>query len=174
MLFVNRPFCKKIFFPFAYVVLSVFTSCSTADKLKQSAELHTVKFRTIGRIPVIEASLNGKRAIFIVDTGASVSVINESEMNYFKFKIRSASSEYAGTEVVGFGGKENLNIVFDCSIEIGSRAINSIVFKSSNMSHLGAIICKTEVLRFAGILGSDILHRYQMNIDFRNGTITCQ
>ena len=162
------------FFIMQCALLFLSISCSPLRNASDDADINIVKFRTIGSIPVVEAMLNGKRAIFIVDTGASVSVINESEAKHFDFKIRHNNPEYAVKEVIGFGGSATLKIAFNCSIELGSRKINSTVFNSSDMRNLAAIICKAEALPFAGILGADVLYRYRMNIDFGSRTITSQ
>lgn len=171
----GRNLQQLIFFRF-YSILQgalIFTmlSCSSAGVVNETPVSTGVKFRTAGKIPIIVAKLNGKHAVFIIDTGASVSVINESEARRFNVKIRSSDTMYRTTQAVGFGGKEILNLAFNCDIEFGGRMISG-VFNSKDLTDLGAIVGKGEIWAFGGIIGSDILSKYRMSIDFGTRMIT--
>ena len=52
--------------------------------------------------PVIKVSINGQETAALVDTGASLSIVSESDMSKLKFKL---GSKLAGT-VIGLDGSE--------------------------------------------------------------------
>src|SRR5688500_9835416 len=73
-----------------------------------------MKFRTIKNIPVLEGKLNGKRALFIIDTGASVSILNKSESQKFGFRFIDS----AGDQVAGLGGgRSPMNKAVNCEVQ---------------------------------------------------------
>lgn len=170
----KRGILGRCMVAFYCVPVFLVLSCSSANTLYEKPVSNVVKFRTVGSIPIIVATLNGKQAIFIIDTGASVSVINESEARHFNIRIRNNDSAHLPSHAVGFGGKQNLNIAFNCDIELGGRKINSTVFNSKDLRDLGIIVGRGEAWAFGGIIGSDLLTRYRMNIDFATRMITFQ
>lgn len=126
-----------------------------------------VTFTTIGMIPVIEGRINGKRAYFIVDTGASCSLLNESASKHFGFKYRPRSDEH----VFGLGGQSKINQAYDYAVELGPVKLYQAIFRTKHLAELAAAIRDNEHLEIAGIIGADVLKRYGMTIDFNTNTI---
>ncbi|MBL0743144.1 retropepsin-like aspartic protease [Chryseolinea lacunae] len=129
-----------------------------------------VRFQPYGRIPVIEAKLNGKPAFFIVDTGASVSILNEQAARHFGFRI-ATEGMYEAVEVTGFNGTSTMHHAGRCILEIGDLQIRSLRFKSRDMSDFSSVFFDQERIRIAGILGADMLTQYNMTIDFGTKTL---
>jgi len=77
------------------IVVILFFSCAQEIKISGPEKNQSISFkRTAGRIPVIGATLNGKSAYFIIDTGASISVLNEQEAESFGFIIDTDDDLY--------------------------------------------------------------------------------
>jgi hypothetical protein len=143
----------------------ILVGCSASRKGKTTSVLH---FRTVGQIPVIEGTINGKRAFFIVDTGASCSILDESvsERFDFNFIVKTNSNVY------GLGGQANINQAFDVVVKIGPLTINHRKFRTKRLDYLTSVINRNEGVKIAGLIGSDILNYYNVAINFRNGTLS--
>lgn len=153
------------------LLLSVLWSCAPVQTAQREPYMRSVNFYTVGKIPVIRTRLNGKLAHFIVDTGASVSILNEAEASHYGFTVMNADV-YATTEVLGFNGSAPTGRVNTCTIEIGDMAIKYGSFRSKNMQDFAYILQKNENIRLAGILGADLMNRYSMRINFMDKTIS--
>jgi hypothetical protein len=138
--------------------------------LAPSTQLDTIshiRFISAGRIPVAEGKINGKKAFFIIDTGASCSILNESASEHFGFKYFLKIDDH----VFGLSGRAKTNQAFNYVIEFGPHKITQVVFRTKHMNDLAAVIREAESIDIAGIIGSDVLYRYKITIDFRNNTI---
>jgi len=118
-------------------------------------------------IPVIEGKINGKRAFFIVDTGASCSLLNEQSSHRYGFKYRARSDE----QVVGLNGQAKINLAFDYDIQLGAVSLKQAVFRTRHLAELANIIRANDHIDIAGIIGADILKRYGMVVDFNSNTV---
>ena len=125
-------------------------------------------FRTVGRIPVVEGKINGKCAYFIVDTGASVSILNQSVSDHFGFNYIVKVDQ----NILGLGGQARLNEATNCNVEFGSLKLNGIVFCTKPLSDFVAFIRQRENITVAGIIGADVFTRYNITIDFKTQMIS--
>ena len=163
---------NSIFIGILSIVMVSIAACSPARNVSVSTGLsQSIRFQTAGRIPVIEVILNGKPARFIIDTGASVSVLNEPDAGYYGFRVIDPFF-LADIEVTGFADTSLMKQTANCTLEIGRLKITHLRFKSKNISHLTSLLYRNECVRVAGILGSDMFTQYRMQIDFMNKTIT--
>jgi hypothetical protein len=127
-----------------------------------------LQFKTVGLIPIVEGKINGKRAWFIIDTGASVSILNRSNARHFGFKCFDSYS----VSVVGFGGESKMNEAFNCKVEFGPLLLKNISFRARHMNDLTDVIRQHENIEIAGIIGADVFNRYKIAIDFKKSTIS--
>jgi hypothetical protein len=148
-------------------ITTILTGCNSTKQPFLSTEL---KFQTVGRIPVITGSINGKRAYFIIDTGASISMVNESEANHFGFTCFTMAAQ----NVVGFGGECRTSEAFNCKVAFGPLVIKGITFRTRPMGDFVNVIQQHENISIAGIIGADVLNRYKIAIDFSNNTLSFQ
>lgn len=150
----------------ALVVMSCASSTIVSD-----ATHHVIPFRLIGvGIPIIKGTLNDKDAWFIVDTGASASLVNMAVAG--DFGIPDFKNFYVeNREINGLGGRRAFESV-SCRIGLGPLHIRKEVLKSKDLNGFFDAIRVAESLTIAGILGSDILLRYRMVLDYDNGTIS--
>ena len=127
-----------------------------------------IQFKTIGKIPIVEGKINGKRAYFIIDTGASISLLNESEASHFGFGSYSSTNQ----SLVGFSGSAAINEAYNCRVEFGSMIIHGVTFKARCLNDFTAAIRQHEGVNISGIIGSDVFNKYQITIDYRNNIIS--
>ena len=147
----------------AFAAFAVLVQCAPVVVTSVDS-VRSITFYTVGRIPVIEARLNGKPARFIIDTGASVSVLNTREAGFYGFAIRPNDAD--AVDVTGFSGQSQLQGAGQCMVEIGSLRITHLRFRSRDMHDFARVLYPAGDARIAGILGSDVLMQYKMKIDF--------
>jgi hypothetical protein len=145
------------------IVVVLFTSCRPTTRTNQS-----INFFSIAHIPVIEGQINGKVAYFIVDTGASCSILNESVAKYYGFKTMLILDE----QLMGLNGSAKIKTAYDYSITLSVLKIKGVVFRTRQIDELVEVIRNNERIAIAGIIGSDVLKKYQMGIDFRTNKIS--
>lgn len=150
--------------------LVVITACQTA-KITYTGEHIEVPFQTLnGKIPLLRVSINGKTAWMIVDTGASVTVVNAAVANQYGFSVAGNFSA-SKTEMASLAGSTDLYATYSCTISIGDLTIKYAP-KAQNMISLTSRIKEHEKITIVGILGSDVLSKYKMNINYAAQTIT--
>lgn len=148
------------------VALNVVLGCVTTEKAV--GEDYHVPFQMIGSsIPVIKVTLNEKNAWFIIDTGASATIINAALTKYFGITPHSKQQG----ELYGLGGTTSFESYL-CRIRIGRVTINHPALKSKNLDAFFNHISFAENFEIAGILGSDILSRYKFIINYSNRTLS--
>ena len=148
---------------FAIVLISSLGCASLT--LKNNGDY--LRFRSIGRIPVAEGKINGKKAYFIIDTGASCSLLDESAARWFAFKSKVAADEH----VTGLNGLSELKRATNCIVNFGPLRITHHTFKTKDMMEIVSFIQNHEGVIISGIIGADILHRYRISINFSNHTL---
>jgi predicted aspartyl protease len=145
------------------IVVVLFTSCRPSTRTNQS-----INFFSIVHIPVVEGRINGKVAYFIVDTGASCSILNESVAKQYGFKTMVVNDEH----LMGLNGTAKIKMAYDYSIALSSLKIKGLIFRTRKIDELVDVIKNNESISIAGIIGSDVLKKYQMGIDFRTNKIS--
>lgn len=146
------------------LILAIVFGCSS---IQFSNNIGYLPFNTVGKIPIVEGKINGKKAIFIVDTGASCSLLNESASSEFNFNYRVAKNTF----VQSLTTESPLQEATNCTIHIGPIELRNHVFKTRDMAGIVSVILKHENVYIAGIIGADILNKYRMTIDFRNNIL---
>lgn len=146
-------------------VLLMLGSCASTATLRENKQL---RFTTVGRIPVVEGKINGKRAYFIIDTGASCSILNQSVSDRFGFKSFIKNDDH----VMGLHGEAKINQAFNCTVEMGPLKLNNVIFRTKHMDSFVSVIQTHENIEIAGIIGSDIFNRYGIAINFKSNTLS--
>lgn len=113
---------------------------------------------------VVEATLNGVRGRFIIDTGASTTCISTKLSSHFHLdakpsneKASSASSNELDTEVAHRN-----------TFKIGSWLSNRRSVILFNMKAVNNALVKHEIEAVDGIIGADILKSSKAIIDYNN------
>ena len=102
-----------------------------------------------------------------MDTGASNSCVDLNDVDKFKL-IYKKSDEIASSAT---GKIKGIYISKKNSLIIGKWFINSFDLMVFNMKNVVDIIREKENIKIDGILGSDILTKYNSKIDYKNKQI---
>lgn len=129
---------------------------------RKKLEPAQLKFMLRKGLPVIYTTVNGKGAKFLIDTGASSSLIDLTLKNHFKFKVTDIEDI---VDVVGIGGKSDMYKTNKIDFRTKVSEMN-ISFKATNLKLIRG------ALGVSGVLGGDFLKKYKCNIDYTSKIIT--
>jgi len=113
---------------------------------------------------LVNASINGVKGKFILDTGASNSCVDFEDVSQFKLTAAHSKTRAAGAGATGMFTQ----IAHDNVLQIGRwryKAFNLIVF---DMSHVNAALMEHKAKPVHGILGADVLLEGHAIIDYAN------
>lgn len=117
----------------------------------------------------LNLKVNGKKCRFLVDTGASHSVIDKSyfEKQSGKKKLetvkQSTTGLHSSTDESHFGKLKE--------IVIGKLVIKHYHVAAIDLAHVNLTYSSIKKPKIHGILGSDILLKYKMIVDYGNEKI---
>ena len=150
---------------FVFITLLIF-SCQDNKRDNLFEGDNKIDFISLNGIPVVKGKINSIDTYFIIDSGASLSVLDESQKDKFKFIV-----EESDIEAAGYGGTANFKNAIGVNIEIGGVKF-STEFKSQDLSKIGEIIFKSQGVKIGGIVGSDIMHKNKFIIDYSLNSIS--
>lgn len=152
---------KRLFF---ILLTLIFFSCSGQDNSFEND--NKVDFVTVNKVPVVKGTLNGKEAFFIIDSGASMSVLDEAQSDYYDF-----SSFTSNTEAAGYGGVAEFREASKVNLMIGGKKFDT-EFKTQDLTAIVELIKQNDRVEISGIIGSDIMKTYHFIIDYSELTIS--
>lgn len=115
---------------------------------------------------IVKAKLNGNLVMFIVDSGASRSVLDIS----YDTGIRVDGIE--GNSAIGFmADNVDIDIAQVPEIVIGKYTFNNLLMAVTDLSALRTVYTKLTGIDVAGLLGCDFLVDHVSSINFRNRKI---
>jgi predicted aspartyl protease len=108
--------------------------------------------------------VNGKKCRFLVDTGASKSVIDKKyfEDNFGKRNLKTIKQETTGlhsSTSESYYGKIK-------AIEIGQQKVSNYNIAAVDLSHVNTVYSKSKKPKISGILGSDLMLKYKMILNY--------
>jgi hypothetical protein len=129
----------------------------------------TARLKVIRNIPIIKGTINGITAHFLVDTGSTITVLNESLQDHYGFSV--AKNRFWNKRcVIGMGGRCFLKEVHDVTVGLGGMHLE-FVNKSSDLTMLSEQFA-AHGIAIAGIIGTDLLCFLGANIDLKTQVIT--
>lgn len=110
----------------------------------------------------VQASINGVKGDFIVDTGASSSCIDFKYASYFNMETQDSSIRAAGA------GSSNMltRISVNNMINIGTWEKSKCNLVAFDLSHVNRALAEYEADLVHGILGADVLDKGKAVIDY--------
>jgi hypothetical protein len=117
----------------------------------------------------VSVVIEGKRARFLIDTGASKTVIHKA---YYEKKLRRKLKVIA-QETTGLHSTvlESYTGAIK-QLSIGAWQIHSYEIAAVDLNHVNTMYQKMGLPAIDGILGADILHHAAASINFKRGLIT--
>lgn len=107
-------------------------------------------------------SVNGNKAIFIVDTGASTSCIGINYIKQFDLKHEESEVLAAGAGAIGMKTQSSINNL----LKIGTNIITDMAFVIFDLSHVNEALLQVGSKSTHGILGADFLKLKRAVIDY--------
>jgi len=110
----------------------------------------------------IKATINGKKGLFILDTGASSSCVGFEAIETFKLKAEDSLIKAAGAVAIDMETKtSNKN-----KVKIGKWTNNKVVLVLFNLTHVNTALVNHNSKPVDGIIGADILKKAKGVIDY--------
>ena len=110
---------------------------------------------------LIQATINGRKGEFVLDTGANMTVIDRSHLR--AFGLSATSGEIGGAVGVGAAGRAS-RIPVD-SFSIGPVKVRQKRVVSSDLGQLLTVLSRVSGIRVNGIIGQDVLGEHRAMID---------
>ena len=119
-------------------------------------------FRTVQSMILVQAKVNGKPVTFLLDTGATRTIVSAKAYGYVGYRLRLAQRIGQQPGFVGEGISMPVNLELERHTWLGRR-VSIMNFDGLN-GDLGA--------DFDGLLGEDVLREFRsVHIDYRNHQI---
>lgn len=128
----------------------------------------TTQLQVIRNIPIVEGTINGIPAYFLVDTGSTVTVLNESLRHVYQFSV-AKNRFWSNRCVIGMGGRCFLKEARQVTVGLGKIHLE-FVNKTTDLTMLSDQFA-AQGITIAGILGTDLLCFLGSRIDLQNRTI---
>ena len=125
----------------------------------------TIKVHRMKELPIVVGELNGKRAYFLVDTGASITILNQSDAQRLKIRYRKSISKSHVISGVVSNHNQSILVAVNAKLYLNGRKIDAC-FKILNLTNIKNSIRSSSGIWISGIIGSDIMIPYNFVIDY--------
>ena len=125
--------------------------------------------QNIAGLLLITVKVNGIEGLFILDTGAGVSVIDSSHANRLQLTLQKDSTTFTGA---GAGG-QGLEVIPSNGnkIEIGNHIVTDFTLSVMSCEHVSQVLTQAGCEEFLGAIGVDILKPGKALIDYSTMTL---
>tara|TARA_R110002049_G_scaffold14680_2_gene61617 strand:+ start:3415 stop:3858 length:444 start_codon:yes stop_codon:yes gene_type:complete len=110
----------------------------------------------------IKATINGRKGLFILDTGASSSCVGFEGIETFKLKAENSEIKAAGAGAIDMETKMSKKN----KVKIGKWRNNKVVLVLFNLTHVNTALANHNSKPVDGIIGADILKKGKAIIDY--------
>ena len=119
--------------------------------------------------PIVTATLNGKEAYFLLDTGSDITILNANEQDNYGFN--TFKKHHANRRVASLGSTmQDLRNTFNVKLMLGNQKIVQHVYAYDLSNIVKSIAAKFRV-DIVGIIGSDVMRKYNFKIDYQYGVV---
>lgn len=149
---------------FGLMILLSLTTCQ-----KEVSNEFTYSHQILSRdfLPIVEGTLNGKRAFFLLDTGASVSILDLKSSTNYNVKIGNIEDIGIG----GYGGvTSDVNNLSNVNLMLGTERMKDD-FSGKDIQYLVQAIRKNTGYTIVGIIGNNNITESRLILDFENNVI---
>lgn len=111
----------------------------------------------------LKVNLNGKNAFLLLDTGASRTVFDKNQIEQYN----TSQIELLDEKSTGLGTSSmDIHTTEVSTLEIGTKKIENITLALIDLSHVNETYEKLGFKKIQGVLGSDVLYKYNAVIDY--------
>lgn len=116
---------------------------------------------------IVKGLVNGKEIPFIIDTGASCSMIDKEWAEKLNLKLNKSNGK-----TIGYGSSSfDLSIIKKLEIEIDGQVFKVSKAMCSDLSNVNKTLKREGAKPIAGLIGADILMKYKALIDYDKMTM---
>lgn len=115
--------------------------------------------------PIIEGEINGKSAYFLLDTGASIALIDENQIEEYQLQYGEL---FPGT-IISTGGSTSMTYFCQNNIEIANKYIKDFVL--INLTQIRNSIKRETGIDILGVISYPQLQQLQLTIDIEKNEI---
>lgn len=116
---------------------------------------------------LVEVEVNKHKAYMLLDTGASVSLIDVNQKKALGFDLRAR----AATSLVGAGG-EAMGAFHTVNLDVRLQGLPVVQFLTTNLSGIIDSIHRESGFKICGIIGLPQIKQLELKIDADNGIVT--
>ncbi|CAN5307951.1 hypothetical protein BH23BAC1_BH23BAC1_24190 [soil metagenome] len=132
-------------------------------------EYEIIKIVNLERKPIVEGTINGKVAYFLLDTGSDLTILNRKDSEKYNFKV--VLREYGRQKVASFGGiQSDILNTYNIDLKLGSQLIDTEIHSYDLSPVIESLKIKTNI-KISGIIGSNIMKKYGFMIDYTNAEV---
>lgn len=114
-------------------------------------------------VPIVKAKINDKKAYFIVDSGATSSLIALEVCNDYGVIVQTASQN-----ITGIGSNTKM---YQCNAIISLGDINISPVKATSLANLIKSVKSRCFIKIAGVIGTDSMSENKLIIDYSNNQL---
>ena len=130
-----------------------------------------VRIVNLQQKPIIQGTLNGKTAYFLLDTGSDFTLLHEGMSKKYGFSLLDHRQDEPNLKALGVGGQVvQFKSVCNAIIALGNTELSGD-YHTYDMSRLVTVIQKKCGIEIAGIIGSDTMKRHGVIIDYKSREI---
>jgi clan AA aspartic protease (TIGR02281 family) len=111
---------------------------------------------------LVEATINGRSGGFVLDTGANVTVVEDSHLRHFAI---SGSQGALGRAVGGMAGGMRARQVAIDGLEIGSIKTRQARIVTTDLGQLLSMLGQVSGMTVYGLIGQDVLKEHRAIVD---------
>lgn len=117
-------------------------------------------------IPIVKGTLNNKPAYFILDTGASISILDTKQI-----KSYGVNAVGEGVLVIGYGGADSPTFELEfVNVHMGTLSLNAD-FHGKDISNIVSVVKKISGKNIVGIIGNNNISRSRLVLDFNKNLV---
>jgi len=113
-------------------------------------------------VPIVKATLNGKTAYFVLDSGSDVSLLHKLAASDYKFSVMKRTEK----SIIGVtGGNQSLHEVPDAVLQMTGHNLQT-QFYATDLSTVVEVLFISTGIDISGIIGIDLMRKYGFEIDY--------
>ena len=164
----NRLFCLVVVLILTvwHPIFSKGIEEASGDSLRQSIHLLAA-----GNHLVLKGYLNGKSTHFLLDTGASYTVLHSKLSKYFSFELFELPSRNRVAAGVNSNSIQKSFSAINVTLQIGQAGVLKQSYLVQDLTPVVDHIFRSSHVRISGIIGTDFLKKLGCQIDFAQGVL---
>lgn len=145
-------------------LLSLIALVTLKGQAKNGVVTHEIPINIAQNVLFITLTVNDSSATFIIDTGATVSLLDEKQASEYHFVCHKSQGK---GKINGLSGVNTLQLVSGIRVYHDEFKLKGFKFYSCNLDSLHQFFEKRNIF-ILGIIGADFLVKYNALIDYEN------